>query len=317
MNIFYEIKPGLLKESSIALGFFDGVHPGHQAVIKSAVDAAARLKVTPALVTFKDHPRTRVLGHSPKLLTVVEQRLELFQSLGIETTLMLDFTEEICRLSPADYIKQVLIDCAGARSISVGFNHTFGRNREGTPDVLREEGLKLGFEVHVAESVSLAGMEVSSSKVREAVTEGQMDLAGKLLGRPFAVRGRVVRGAGRGAGIGFPTANLAVSDCQLLPLQGVYAGMARLDDRRLVPCVINLGVRPTVSDDNVVSVEAHLLDFDGDLYDRTLAVEFWQHLRPETRFKSIDELKNQIALDVQAARATLSTPRPGSRPLPA
>jgi riboflavin kinase/FMN adenylyltransferase len=319
MKVFYEIRPGLLPKSAVALGFFDGAHLGHKAVIEASIDDARQKGIACGLVTFKEHPRTLTTGKSPQLLTVLAQRLESFAALGVDATLVLTFSEEICRLTPREYVQTVLLDALAAESVSVGYNHHFGRNREGNPDVLRQLGRELHFGVHVASPVLIEGAEVSSSRIREALGQADVELASKLLGRPYAVLGGVMRGQGRGRTLGFPTANLSVSPEQLLPASGVYAGMTRLLDGRLLPSVINLGVRPTVQVDGLMTVEAHILDFEGDLYDQQLSLEFWRYLRAETKFPSIEALKTQIGSDCRVARDFLAGPLSdaGGVPLPA
>lgn len=314
METFYDAHPGLLKRSAIALGFFDGVHPGHQVVIGKAVEEAKRLGVTAGVVTFKDHPRALTRGVSPLLLTVIEQRLELFQALGVEATLVLSFTEDLCRLSPSEYVKNMLVEAMGAKSISVGYNHHFGRDREGDPALLGSLGKELDFSVHVAPMVYVDGLEVSSSRVRELVCACQVEAVVQVLSRPYAVLGEVVRGEGRGRKLGFPTANLNICPYQLVPGRGVYAGIARLADGRRMPSVINVGYRPTFKDTPgliegsgaALLVEVHLLDFDEDLYDTVMQVDFLSHLREEQKFSGIDALRAQIGQDCETARLLLS-----------
>lgn len=182
MEIFYEIKPHLLRQSAVALGFFDGVHLGHQAVIKTAVKEAQSRGIVPAVVTFKDHPRALTRGNSPLLLTLIEQRLAIFQTLGVEATLVLTFTEELCRLTPEQYIETVLMQSMGAELISVGFNHHFGREREGNPQLLHQFGKTMHFTVEVAKPIFLNGKEVSSSIIRECIENANLDLANEMLG---------------------------------------------------------------------------------------------------------------------------------------
>lgn len=203
METFYEATPGLLGKSAIALGFFDGVHPGHQVVIGKAVEEARRSGATAAVITFKDHPRLLTRGSSPLLLTVIEQRLELFAELGVEATLALSFTEDLCKLSPREYVQMVLKDAMGAQFISVGYNHHFGRDREGNPALLKRLGEEMGFSVHVAPMVTVDGEEISSSRVRELLMQGDLERAAKLLTHPFAIYGRVVRGEGHRPPSGF------------------------------------------------------------------------------------------------------------------
>ena len=307
MEIFYEANAGLLKKSSIALGFFDGVHPGHQVVIGKAVEEARRLGVSAGVVTFRDHPRALIKGTSPLLLTVIDQRLALFEKLGVQATLVLAFTEALCKLSPREYVENVLKSAMGATFISVGYNHHFGRDREGNPELLRSLGQEMDFDVAVAPMIYLDGIEVSSSQIRENISAGDLNTANRLLSRPYAVLGQVVTGEGRGRKIGFPTANLDVNEFQLLPARGVYAGRAQIDGNALKhPAVINVGYRPTFSKQNEgLLVEIHLLDFDQDLYGKKLQVEFAKFLRAEQKFDGIESLRMQIAADSKQAREFL------------
>lgn len=306
MDTFYEIKPGLLKSACLALGFFDGVHPGHEVVIRKAVERAHALGATPAVVTFKEHPRSLTLGKSPPLLTLIDRRLELFEGLGIEAALVLSFTEELCRLDPEDYVRTVLVECMGAKSLSVGFNHRFGRNRVGDPELLRKLGLKFGFDVNVAPEIIIDGAPVSSSRIREAITNGQMEEATKLLARPYAIGGAIEHGDGRGKQIGFPTANINVPEEQVMPEIGVYACAVRMPGGVRLPAVINIGRRPTFGEGKPVTTEVHVLDFDGNLYGKQLTVELLHYVRSEKKFSGIDELKEQIARDCNATREYLA-----------
>ncbi len=315
MDIYYEIKPGLIKKSALALGFFDGVHPGHQAVIDKAVQEAKRLEAIPCVVTFKDHPRSLTVGKAPPLITLIEDRLALFSKQGIKTALVLSFSEEICRLAPEEYVKDVLVDCMGAKSLSVGYNHRFGRNREGSPELLKELGKTYGFSVHVANEVFVDGVEVSSSLIREALSNGAVELAHKYLSRHYAVTGIVIKGDGRGNKLGFATANLNIKEEQLLPQTGVYAGRARLANGNTLNAVINLGFRPTFGTDNALCMEVHILDFKQDIYGEKLTVEFWHKLRNEQKFDGIESLKKQINLDCESARSyfALQTAMPNNK----
>jgi riboflavin kinase/FMN adenylyltransferase len=315
LDIYYEIKPGLIKKSALALGFFDGVHPGHQAVIDKAVQEAKRLEAIPCVVTFKDHPRSLTVGKAPPLITLIEDRLALFSKQGIKTALVLSFSEEICRLAPEEYVKDVLVDCMGAKSLSVGYNHRFGRNREGSPELLKELGKTYGFSVHVANEVFVDGVEVSSSLIREALSNGAVELAHKYLSRHYAVTGIVIKGDGRGNKLGFATANLNIKEEQLLPQTGVYAGRARLANGNTLNAVINLGFRPTFGTDNALCMEVHILDFKQDIYGEKLTVEFWHKLRNEQKFDGIESLKKQINLDCESARSyfALQTAMPNNK----
>jgi riboflavin kinase/FMN adenylyltransferase len=308
VETFYEFKPQLAKQSACALGFFDGVHPGHRAVIAKAVEEAKQLGATPALVTFKDHPRAITRGAAPYLLTTLEQRLYQFEKIGIELALVLSFNEEICQMSPGEYIEQILIGALGVKSVSVGQNHYFGRNREGNVTTLREAGKKLGFAVHVAPMIMVGDSEVSSSRIRNQVLDGNVEAATKLLGRAFAMPGLVVKGAQMGRKLGFPTANLQVSPRQVIPASGVYATLCTIDAAganksasKKYPAVVNIGYRPTISDSKELTIEAHLLNFNADLYGQEMTIEFIKHLRAEMKFEGLEALKEQIGRDCQSA----------------
>jgi riboflavin kinase/FMN adenylyltransferase len=297
MQIVTKIEPEIVESSSVAVGFFDGVHKGHQAVISTAVSDAKRLGVKACVLTFKEHPRLIVEGKSPKLLTNFQQRMQCFEQLGVELTLALPFSHEISSLSANDYVQQIFIEALGVKSVSIGYNHHFAHNREGTPALLEELGKKFNFQVHVTQKVYVDGVEVSSSAIRGALKEGNLKLAAKLLGRPYAIAGQVVAGLGRGHSMtGFPTANLKVSEDQLIPLEGVYAGMTKLKGKRYM-CAVNIGCRPTITHDIQPTVEAHILNFDEDIYGTEIELELWDYLRPEQKFDGIEALIEQIGKD--------------------
>lgn len=308
MKVFTEAKPGLVQSSAIALGFFDGVHPGHQVVIGKAVEEARALGVMSGVVTFRDHPRALTRGMHPLLLTDIDQRLKLFEELGVEATLVLTFSEALCRLSPREYVENVLVGAMGARSISVGHNHHFGRDREGNPDLLRTFGETLGFSVHVAPLVFVNNVEVSSSAIRESIIDGDMTKAKNLLSRTYRIGGEVIKGDGRGRQIGFPTANVQLREFQLIPRTGVYAGIVQLSSGERFDSVINVGYRPTfkaTGGDDDPLVEAHLFDFDRDIYGDKCTVEFVEYLRTEKKFDGIEALKEQINADAAKSRQVL------------
>jgi len=313
LEIYFEPKPGLVERSAIALGFFDGVHPGHQVVIGKAVEEAKRLNAKAGVVTFADHPRGLTRGQAPMLLTTIEQRLELFAKQGVELALVLTFSEELCKLSPREYVQNVLAASMGAKSISVGHNHHFGRDREGDADLLRDLGTERDFVVHVADMVLVENQEVSSSRIRDLILARDMELASTLLSRPYSLRGIVIGGEKRGRQLGFPTANVDIAFNQLVPPTGVYVGSVKLNDGSCHQSVVNIGVRPTFKTGNAegesqskLTIEAHLLDFDGDLYGQTVEVALLKNLRDEKKFADLDALKDQIATDCQVARCWLA-----------
>lgn len=290
-----------LGATSVALGVFDGVHLGHRAVIRAAVENG-RL---PTVLTFGNHPAT-VLdpASAPSRLTSLERRLELISDLGVEVAAVIPFDDDL-RLTGADeFIARYLVDGLRARHIAVGEGFRFGHGARGSVELLVARGVESGFGVTEVSPVRLGDREVRSTAIREAIASGDVEEAASFLGRPHEVEGTVVPGDGRGRTIGFPTANIDFDPLSALPRSGVYAVWVSSDGLR-EPGVVNLGVRPTF-DGTRTTLEAHLLDWEGDLYGRKLRVEFVRRIRDEKRFDSIDELSRQIREDVGAARAVLA-----------
>jgi riboflavin kinase/FMN adenylyltransferase len=272
-------------DRAVAIGTFDGVHRGHRAAIEAAKDAGLRSTV----VTFDPHPRL-VLGYDVQLLTTLPRRIELIEEAGPDDVLVLEFTEELSRLEPEEFVAEVL-EPIGTTTVVAAGTFRFGRGRKGDVDLLRRLGIEVR-EVPVVEGVS-------SSRIRELLTEGRMREAAELLGRPHELEGTVVSGDQRGGTLGFPTANLAVDPHVLVPAYGIYAGAA-LDGR----AAISIGVNPHYGGSER-RIEAFLLDFEGDLYGRELRIELWERLRDERAFESEEDLIRQIALDVDATRAAV------------
>jgi riboflavin kinase / FMN adenylyltransferase len=298
--------------SVVSVGVFDGVHLGHAAILRANVARARELGAVPAVVTFSEHPKQVLLGRSPRTLTSLEHRLELFRRAGIEHTLALDFDEDLRRVPAEEFTRKVLVEGLGARAFVLGFDSKFGRDRRGTPELLRA----LGHDVQVVEMVEIGGRAVSSTAIREAVELGDLASAERMLGRRVSVLGTVVPGDRLGQRLGFPTANLDLHH-ELHPPPGVYAGRARLLDagyaarhgEAVHDAVANIGTRPTVAGGEApVRVEVHLLDFLGELYGRDLELEFVGRLREERRFPDLRALADQIGRDVEAARALLAQP---------
>jgi len=295
----------------VSVGVFDGVHLGHAAILRANVARARELSATPAVVTFSEHPKQVLLGRSPRTLTSLEHRLELFRRAGIEHTLALDFDEDLRRVPAEEFTRKVLVEGLGARAFVLGFDSKFGRDRRGTPELLRA----LGHDVRVVDKVEIGGRAVSSTAIREAVELGDLASAERMLGRRVSVLGTVVPGDRLGQQLGFPTANLDLHH-ELHPPPGVYAGRARLLDHghaarhgeeEVHEAVANIGTRPTVAGSAAaVRVEVHLLDFWGELYGRDLELEFVGRLRDERRFPDVKALADQIGRDVDAARALLA-----------
>jgi riboflavin kinase/FMN adenylyltransferase len=295
------------KRSVVTIGAYDGVHRGHQAVIGQVRNEALQLGCQSVVVTFDKHPASVVRPESaPKLLTDLDQKLELLQQTGIDATLIVEFNRERSTEDPALFVKRVLVDALRAQVVVVGEDFHFGFNRGGNVAMLRELGKQFDFQVEPVKLIARPdGVEepVSSTSIRRALAGGQVETATNLLGRAYEVRGVVVNGDKRGRIIGFPTANVEVPNAMCLPADGVYAGKFKCDDGSMHACAINLGRRPTFFEHADHSLlEAHLLDFDGDLYGQKVSVTFEHFLRSERKFDGLEAIKTQLQLDVAAAR---------------
>lgn len=297
--------PETLKGASAAVGAFDGVHRGHQAVIASAVAAARRLDAPAAVVSFDPHPRRWFQPDAaPFRLMTADQMARALAPLGVERLFLLPFDGAMAAMGDAQFARDVLAGGLGIRHASVGFDFTFGKGRSGSPEALGRYGQDLGFGVSVTERVDDAsGLKLSSSAVREALKAGDMDRAAAILGRPFAIQGEVIHGDKRGRTIGVPTANIALGD-YMRPAYGVYATRTRLPDGRVIDGVANLGVRPMFEIEQPL-LEVWLFDFDESLYDQTVETELVAFLRGELKFDGLDALKVQIKADAAAAKRAL------------
>jgi riboflavin kinase/FMN adenylyltransferase len=282
------------------VGNFDGVHRGHQRILDRIVHLATEHAWRPAILTFDPHP-LKVLRpeNPPRLLTTLEQRLALFAAAGISLVLLQKFDLDFARLSPEEFVERILIERLQLAAVVVGANFRFGHRQQGDAATLGELGSRRGLLVEIVPAVLVRGTPVSSTRIREAIAQGRVTLAGRLLGRPFAVTGRVEPGAGRGARLLVPTLNVRPEQ-ELLPRHGVYATETLLGDR-LYRSVTNVGVRPTF-DGQRLTVETHLFGFDGSVAADRIEVRFWKWLREERRFDSLTALREQIARDIERAR---------------
>lgn len=297
--------PDALKGAAVAIGAFDGVHRGHQAVIAGARQAADRLGVPLAVVSFDPHPRRWFQPEAaPFRLMTPGQMARALNDLGVDRLYLLPFDGEMAAMTDDQFALEVLGAGLGIKHAAVGFDFTFGKGRSGSPEALRVYGETAGFIVSVVERVDDAdGLKLSSSAVREALKAGDMKRAAAILGRPFAIAGEVIHGDKRGRTIGVPTANVAMGD-YMRPAYGVYATRTRLPDGRLIDGVANLGVRPMYPTGDPL-LEVWLLDFSGDLYGQTVETELVAFLRGEMTFDGLDALKIQIDTDAVAARKAL------------
>lgn len=287
---------------ALAIGVFDGIHLGHQEVIRAACQHAALHDGSAVVLTFDPHPLSVLHPDKvPPRLCGPAYRRHLLKKLGVHGALVCPFTRELSQTSAEDFVTQLVAACQPLGCISVGYAWSFGKNRSGNIHSLTDLGQRHQFAVYGVPPVRADGEVVSSTRIREAVSMGRLDRASLLLGRPYAIYGPVIEGRRLGRQLGFPTANLRL-EAELLPPFGVYAVRVNLGGAWL-PAVANLGVRPTVDDEARPSLEVHLLDWQGDLYGQELEVRLGQHLRPEKKFASVEALKAQIMEDARAARA--------------
>lgn len=295
----------------LTLGVFDGVHLGHQLIMRTIVERARVVGATPTVITFDPHPRAVLQPeNAPPHLQTFDQKIEAFGVLGIEQTIVIRFTKEFAQTSAEDFLRDIIGERLQAREVYLGHGFAFGKGRAGNIDLLRKVSRDLGFFADEIPQVSLRGQRISSSKIRELITNGQINLARRMLERPYGVEGRVMRGDARGRAIGFPTANIQAQN-RVIPRRGVYVTATLIDGvwRR---SVTNIGIRPTFDADTGNSlIETHILDWSGDLYGDVVRVRFLHHLRDERKFAGVDELKRQIASD--ASRAARYFERGGVR----
>ncbi len=285
----------------LTLGVFDGLHLGHQLIMRTVVDRARALGSVPTAITFDPHPRAVLHPQSsPPLLQTLDQKVEGFGVLGIEQTIVVRFTEEFSKIPAEDFLRDVVMDRLHAREVYLGRGFAFGHNRQGNIELLRQVSKELGFVAGEVPEVGFRGQRVSSSKIRELLALGKVNLARRMLGRPYGVEGRVERGNERGHTLGFPTANLRPQN-RVIPANGVYV-TGTLIDGQWRRSVTNVGTRPTFETGSEPSVETFVMNWGGDLYGDVIRVRFLYRLRDEKKFDSLESLKSQITKDVDRAQ---------------
>ena len=296
-----ELKPGSRKVC-LAIGVFDGVHLGHLQIIRQTVADARQHDAIALVITFDRHPSTVVApDHVPPLIYSLPQKLGAIESLGADTLLLVHFDRVFSEQTGETFIRGLARDLGKIQSLCVGADFVFGHKRSGNVALIEKLGDELGLTVHGLAAVSLDNQIVSSTRIREAIRAGNLDAASQMLGRPYAISGRVITGDGVGRKLGFPTANLDAAGL-VLPPNGVYLGIAKIGTKSQ-PVALNIGLRPTLQNPNPqLCVEAHLLDFTGDLYSQELEIEIGEKLRDEQKFGSFEELNAQIARDVAGAK---------------
>ncbi len=286
----------------LTLGVFDGLHLGHQLIMRTVVERARAVGGVPTVITFDPHPRAVLHPESaPPLLQTLDQKVEGFGVLGIQQTIVVRFTEEFSKIPAGDFLLDVVKERLQAKEVYLGKGFAFGHNREGNIELLSRIGSELGFVAGEVPEVSLRGRRVSSSRIRQLLARGQVNFARRMLGRPYGVEGRVEHGAERGQQLGFPTANLHPQN-RVIPENGVYV-TGTLIDGQWRRSVTNIGVRPTFGEETEPSVETFVMNWSGDLYGDVVRVRFLHRLRSERKFGSIEELKTQIEKDVVRAES--------------
>ncbi|UCG38873.1 MAG: bifunctional riboflavin kinase/FAD synthetase [bacterium] len=294
------VLPAPREGTVLAVGNFDGVHLGHQSVFESAVRAARERGAPAVILTFSAHPLAALSPErAPAPIMAVSDRLRIAESFGFDVALVLDFDDQLAAMSPEAFTRSLLVDRLGVVEVVAGEAWRFGKGRKGDMALLERLGSRLGFDVRSVPPVMSGGLAVSSTRVREAIAAGDVTAAGTLLGRPHFVRGEVIRGEGRGRGLGFPTVNLHCGDL-LLPADGVYA-CGYLTGENSGPSAVNIGPAPTFHKE-FQGLEAHLMDWDGELYGNTVTIAFIRRLRASIAFPDAAKLAEQIAADVRSTR---------------
>jgi riboflavin kinase/FMN adenylyltransferase len=303
MRLFHGIENArIARPTVLTLGVFDGLHLGHQLVMSTVVERARVTGAVPTVITFDPHPRAVLHPESaPPLLQTFDQKIEAFGMLGIEQVIVLRFNQSFAQIEAEDFLRDVVGERLQAREVYLGRGFAFGRERKGNIELLREVSGRLGFLAEEVPEVRLRGQRISSSAIRKLLSEGSVNRARRMLGRPYGVEGRVVHGEERGHTIGFPTANLRPQN-RVIPRHGVYVTATRIEGawRR---SITNVGTRPTFEIDAQTSVETYVMNWSGDLYGDVVRVRFLRRLRAEQRFANVDELKRQIELDRQRAES--------------
>lgn len=297
MRIIRHPQKEKLHRPVVALGTFDGVHRGHQKIITAAVKCARRIKSHSAVITFDPHPQEIIVPQRGlRLLTTLREREGLLAELGADSVIVFNFNRRLQQMSYASFVKRYLVKRLGVRWVFVGYDYAFGRERKGSVEGLRKLGARSGFGVTVIPPVKTDGQPVKSGRIRELISSGEFARALKMLGHPYRINGKVVKGEGRGKELGFPTANLKIDKRKLIPAQGVYVGF--VDGKK---CVVNIGSHPTFGGDHNL-VEVHILNFKGNLRGKLLAVDLFRRLRDEKQFSDAEELRSQIKKDIVCAK---------------
>ena len=307
MNVYYGIKEFIKLENAVVTsGTFDGVHLGHQKILNRLNEVAFETKGESVVITFYPHPRSVISPDNKtiNLLSTLDEKIELLEKSGVNHLVIIPFTREFSELSSEEFIQKILIDTIGTKTLVIGFDHRFGKNREGGFDYLKENKARYGFEIEEIPRHDLENVGISSSKIRKALNEGDVPTAHHFLGRNYSVSGVIVKGKQLGRTIGFPTANIQVREiAKLIPADGVYAVKVYYRENEFGG-MLNIGNRPTV-DGTYKTIEVNIFDFDREIYGENLTIEFIKKIRNEQKFNGLEELKAQIARDKETCKALL------------
>lgn len=304
MKIYHSVKEFTDKEkaSIITIGTFDGVHIGHQQIIKKLIESAKTNGHKSVIITFFPHPRMVLQkGSDLKLLTTLNEKIDLLEKLGLEYLIVQPFTKEFSRLTALEFVRDILVQQLNIKKLVIGYDHHFGRNREGNFEQLKEYGLTYGFEVEEIPAQDIKNIAVSSTKIRTALKNGEIKKANTYLGHVYSLSGEVISGRGLGKEWNYPTVNIHIDEeYKLIPKSGVYVVKTVINNERLFG-IMNIGFRPTVNGKHQ-TIEVHLLDFNKDMYGKTIQVQLIYRLRDEQKFNSVQDLFAQIKLDEQHTR---------------
>ncbi|MCL2155078.1 MAG: bifunctional riboflavin kinase/FAD synthetase, partial [Leptospirales bacterium] len=291
----------------VTIGNFDGVHAGHRKIINELISSSVKHNGIPIIITFKNHPRTLFRPESPcRIVTTAEEKQQILHALGVNNIIMLQFTRELANLTADQFYNDLLIDRLKVKEIVIGHDHAFGKNREGNIDYLMRLSKKTGIIVTRVEEEVCSDKAISSTFIRDEIDKGNMEMVSELLGKRYSLTGKVVKGAGRGKGLGFPTANILPDNVdKIVPANGVYAASIKFSDNSVCYGMLNIGYKPTFSDSEKSiekSIEINIFDFHRDIYGETVTIEFFKRIRDEIKFDSVDSLIKQIKSDEVCVR---------------
>lgn len=286
--------------TAVALGNFDGIHIGHQNLIKTMISKAKEMKLKSSLLLFKEHTKATINEHSPKCITSLDQKIRIAKKLGVEIIYLIDFDENLMKLTPKEFVKQILLQKINSKLVVVGFDYKFGYRALGNSKTLNELSDSLDFKVKILSPVYSEGIIASSSNIRQLINDGNVEQVKNILQREYSIIGKVVRGENRGNKLGFPTANIELQNNYVIPKTGVYKTLTIVDDK-VYNSATNIGYNPTFNDngDKDLKIETYILDFNQNIYGKTIEVRFKRYIREDIKFKSVDDLVSQMKLDIK------------------